>query len=66
MRIAQAFELPVDHVLADLVLLDGWAGAEQELLEWLRERHQWDPSVASHYVSWLRVARTNLIGKEGH
>jgi hypothetical protein len=53
-RIAQAFELSNTSVLLDRSLLDGWRGSEFALLAALRERHQWDPTIAPYYLYWLR------------
>src|SRR5258708_4410804 len=53
-RIAEAFELPRDVVLADANLAAEWLTSEQGLLDDLRSRHDWDASMAPYYLFWLR------------
>jgi hypothetical protein len=53
-RIAEAFELSPDQVHEDADLTADWQGEEHVLKGLLRERHDWDASVPSFYVFWLR------------
>jgi hypothetical protein len=53
-RIAAAFELTGDLVLADAALVSVWLNGEPALLALLRARHHWDASMAPYYVIWLR------------
>ena len=53
-RLAEAFELAPDQVRADADLVAGWQDAEDILMALLRERHEWDASMAPYYVLWLR------------
>jgi hypothetical protein len=53
-RIAEAFELPRNEVLADAALVSAWLTSEHALLSRLGDRHDWDNSMAPYYVGWLR------------
>jgi len=53
-RIAEAFELPRDVVLADVALVAGWLTSDEALLGRLRHGHNWDESMGPFYLFWLR------------
>jgi hypothetical protein len=53
-RIAAAFELPRDVVLADVALVAEWPNTDDALLERLRDDHDWDDSMSPYYLLWLR------------
>jgi hypothetical protein len=59
-RIATAFELRLDEVLADAALVASWHEREEELTELLRKRHGWDASMAPVYLVWLRGNAADL------
>jgi hypothetical protein len=52
-RVSSAFELPFMAVLEDVALVRRWQRSAAELLDMLRERHEWDASVAPYYLRWL-------------
>ena len=54
-RVASAFEVPNNQVLDDWAFVNGVNEMdEHDVIEHLRRRHAWDPSVAPYYVSWLK------------
>lgn len=53
-RIADAFEVPVDVVLADARLVAEWLANDEALLNRLQTGHHWDTSMSQFYLSWLR------------
>lgn len=53
-RLAEAFELSPDNVREDAGLVADWRGDADVLKALLQERHNWDISVAPHYVLWLK------------
>jgi hypothetical protein len=53
-RIAEAFEVSGELVLADAALAAEWLTSEQALLDQLRDRHDWDASMSPYYLFWLR------------
>jgi hypothetical protein len=55
-RIASAFEVPLLAVLDDAVLVRTWHKDAAELRDVLRQRHDWDASVAPYYVRRLAAA----------
>ena len=55
-RIAAAFEVPMLAVLDDAVLVRTWHNGAAELRDMLRQRHDWDASVAPYYVRWLSAS----------
>jgi hypothetical protein len=56
-RIAEAFEVSDDGVIADAALAAEWHTNERALLDQLRHRHHWDASIGPYYLAWLRGDR---------
>jgi hypothetical protein len=58
-QVSSAFELPFMAVLDDVALVRTWQRSAAELVDMLRERHEWDASVAPYYLRWLlKVSQT--------
>jgi hypothetical protein len=53
-RIADAFELSSDEVSADAALVEHWSRGQDELLQNLQARRDWDTSLTEYYLPWLR------------
>ena len=53
--IASAYEIEVDDVNRDAVLVAAWNGADAALHAMLCRDHQWESSMAPYYVRALRA-----------
>ena len=54
-RVASAFEVSTNRVLNDWAFVNGAHEMEEnEVIQHLSRRHEWDPTVAPYYVSWLK------------
>lgn len=56
-QVASAFEVSTNQVLSDWAFVNSAHEMEvPDVIEHLRRRHEWDPTVAPYYVSWLQRA----------
>ena len=54
--LADAFRIPLSHVLRDANCVSRWRGPNDDLLVWLKGRHGWTAVVALRYLGSLRQA----------
>ena len=54
-RLASAFELCADEVLADAHVITAWRASPAELDAWLSAHHQWQSDEAHYFVWWIRL-----------
>ena len=52
--LADAFNIPLSHVLRDASSVSRWQGPNDEVFVWLKERHGWSAAVALRYLGNLR------------
>jgi hypothetical protein len=52
-RIASAFELERDAVLADGAIVASWDQDYQALLQYVQQLRGWDATITPYYVRWL-------------
>jgi cytochrome oxidase assembly protein ShyY1 len=54
-RLAAAFELPENEVLADASVVSEWADTPGSLRTWLNARHAEWTDEAEYFVYWVRL-----------
>jgi hypothetical protein len=54
-RLASAFELSRDEVLADVPLILGWFGSPAKLRAQLSASHGWRTNEAFHFIRWVQL-----------
>jgi hypothetical protein len=52
--LADAFSIPLSHVLRDASCVSRWQGPNDDLLMLLKDRHGWTAAVALRYLASLR------------